>query len=160
MISREDLIEQSVTDYARAAIFTEREYPADQVELLESFPFRFDEGQFLKNYIALGFNFDDGGVPAELGSDLIRRNYTIEFWIFGQTATYARNLAHVLKFALQKDQAIPLKDISDLAAPVIDSLEVISVTTQREVIQNPEPWQEFVYTTMLRVEDVYYAALV
>lgn len=160
MISREDLVTQSVTDYVREAIFVDRGYPADQVELLESFPYRFNDGQFLKNYIALGFDFDTPGEQAEMGSDLMTRTYTIEFWIFGQTNTYARNLANQVKFALERDGRIPLKDISQAGAPVIDYLIVLGASAEREAVPQPEPWQEFVWTTTGRVEDTYYAALV
>lgn len=160
MISREDLIEQSVMDYARAAIFDERGYPTSQVEMIESFPFDFQDRAFDHNFIAGGFNFDDMGESAELGSGLLRRLYTIEFFIFGQTETYARNLANVLKFALQRDQAIPLKDVGAVGAPVIDSMEVVGVSAERQIVVDPEPWQQFVWTTTLRLEDVYFANLV
>jgi hypothetical protein len=158
MISREDLVEQSVTDYVRNAVFVERNYPAEQVELLESFPFKMEA--FEKNYIALGFNFDDDGTQAELGSDLLRRIYTLEFWVFGQTTTYARNLANIVKFAAQKEQSIPLKDISQDPAPIIDYMEVLGVSAQRQIVPDPEPFQQYVWTTVVRVEDVYHASLV
>lgn len=158
MISREDMVTQSVTDFIRNAVFTERGYPESQVEMLESFPYVMQS--FEKNYIALGFDFDDDGTQAELGSDLLRRIYTIEFWVFGQTATYARNLANVVKFAAQKDQSIPLKDISEAVPPVIDAMEVLGASSQRQIVPNPEPFQQFVWTTVVRVEDVYHASLV
>lgn len=158
MISREDLVEQSVTDYARAAIFDDRGYPADQVEMVEDFPHNMTE--LTKNIIALGFNFDDQGTQAELGSDLKNRTYVIEFFVFGLTGTYAKNLANVLKFALDRDGIIPLKDIEQPDAPVIDSLVVEGASTQRQVIADPEPWQEFVWTTTVRVTDTYHALMV
>lgn len=160
MITREDLIEQSVTDYARQAIFTTRGYPASEVEMIESFPYDYT-GHLDKNKIAVGFNFDDLGEPAELGSTLLRRLYTIEFFVLGLNATYGRNLAHALKFALQTDLYIPLKDIAvPVAPPVVDQLEVIGVRAARQVIQNPQPWQEFIWLTTLHVQDTYFAALV
>lgn len=160
MISREDMIVQSVTDYVRHAIFDVRGYPASQVEMLESFPFDFKDREFDRNFVTLGFNFDDMGEQAELGSHLLRRVYTIEFFIFGLSATYGSNLANIVKFSLQNDQSIPLKDISDLAAPVIDQLEVMGVSAQRQIIANPEPWQEFIWTVHLHLQDVYNGALV
>lgn len=160
MITREDLIEQSVTDYVRAAVFVDRNYPASQVELRESFPYDMTPEQFSRNIIAIGFNFDNQGEQAELGSDLKRRLYTLQFFVFGKTATYARNLANVLKFALEQDGQIPLKDIAQTGGPVIDYLDVIGVNAERQIIPDPEPWQEHVWTTTVRVEDLYHAALV
>lgn len=159
IVSREDMVEQAVTDYARAAIFTERGYPSAQVEMLESFPYRLNEQQLTKNLIAAGFNFDDGGEQAELGSDLKRRVYTIQFFVFAMTATYGRNLANVLKFALDRDGQIPLKDVGQAAAPVIDYLTVVNVSAERQVIPDPEPWQEFCWSVHLRVADEYHAML-
>lgn len=159
MISREDLVEQSVTDFARNALFVERGYSSDHVELRESFPYTLEEAQFTKNIIATGFTFDDGGEQAELGSDLKVRLYTVQFLVFGRTATYGRNLAHVLKFAFDSAGLVPLKDIAQPEAPVIDQLIVTRVSAERQIIGDPEPWQEFVWTTTLVVEDTYFAQL-
>jgi hypothetical protein len=157
MITREDLISQSVMDHAVAGVAA-RGYPPTQVAFLESFPYTL-VGQLEKNLIAAGFDFDDGGEQAELGSALKRRLYTIEFFIFGMTATYARNLAHVLKFVLEGDGRIPLKDIGQPGSPIIDYLIVEAVSVQHQIVADPEPFQEFVYTTTLRIYDEYYAAV-
>lgn len=158
MISREDCIEQSVTDYARHQIFTVRAYPADQVEMLEAFPYTREDATLDKNLIAIGFNFDDDGEPAEMGSSLTLKLYTIQFWVFGKTNTYARNLANQLKFALNVDGCIPLMDIGEVPPVQIDSLIVRGVSAERQIIQDPAPWQEFVWTVHLKVEDLYFAA--
>lgn len=158
MISREDLIEQSVTEWVREQIFTVRAYPTSQVDLVESYPYKMRELD--KNIIALGFNFDDNGEQAEMGSDLKRRVYTIEHFVFGKTNTYARNLANVLKFALDVAGTIPLLDIAQDPPVEIDRLMVIGVRAERQVVNNPEPWEEFVWTTTLQLEDVYVASLV
>lgn len=160
MISREDLVEQSVTNFIRNAIFTLRSYPPDQVELLESFPYDL-KGELPKNYIATGFNFDDDGTQAELGSDLMRRVYTLEFFVFGRTRTFAKNLANVVKFAFQAEGGtIPLLDISQAGTPEIDRLVVLGASTDRQVVPDPQPWQEFIWLTTANVEDTYHAALV
>jgi hypothetical protein len=157
MITREDLVSQSVMDHAVGGIAA-RGYPPTTVAFLESFPYSVS-GPLQKNLIAAGFDFDDGGEQAELGSALKRRLYTIEFFVFGMTATYARNLAHALKFVLEGDGRIPLKDIGQPGAPIIDYLTVEAVSAQRQIIADPDPFQEFVYTTTLRVHDEYYAAI-
>jgi hypothetical protein len=114
MITREDLVSQSVMDHAVAGIAAQG-YPPTQVAFLESFPYDV-AGPLEKNLIAAGFDFDDGGEQAELGSALKRRLYTIEFFVFGMTATWARNLAHALKFVLEGDGRIALKDIGQPGA--------------------------------------------
>jgi hypothetical protein len=157
MITREDLVSQSVMDHAVAGIAAQG-YPPTQVAFLESFPYDV-AGPLEKNLIAAGFDFDDGGEQAELGSALKRRLYTIEFFVFGMTATWARNLAHALKFVLEGDGRIALKDIGQPGAPIIDYLLVDAVSAQRQIITDPDPFEEFVYTTTLRVYDEYYAAI-
>lgn len=159
MISRDQLVEQSVTDYIRAAL-TARGYPDDHVELLESFPWEMETFEFNKNFLAIGFNFDDEGKQAELGSDLKVREYTLQFWVFGQTKTYAKNLANTIKFAADVDERIPLKDIADPLAPVIDQLLVLAASAEQQIIPNPEPWQEHVWTATVQVQDEYFSSLV
>lgn len=160
MISREDLVEQSVTEWVRNAIFVDRGYSHDDVELRESFPYELTAGSSLpKNLIAAGFDFDDGGEQAELGSDLKVRTYTIEFFVFGQTRTWAKNLANHIKFALERDGTIPLLDIAQIPPVEIDRLVIDSPRTARQPIPDPEPWQQFVWTTNVQVEDTYHAAL-
>jgi hypothetical protein len=157
MITREDLVSQSVMDHAVAGIAAQG-YPPTQVAFLESFPYDVT-GPLEKNLIAAGFDFDDGGEQAELGSALKRRLYTIEFFVFGMTMTWARNLANALKFVLEGDGRIALKDIGQPGAPIIDYLLVDAVSAQRQIITDPDPFEEFVYTTTLRVRDEYYAAI-
>lgn len=159
MISREDMVTQSVQTYARHQIFDVRGYSPTKVEFRESFNFQMTDA-FERNLIAFGFNFDDDGEQAEMGSSLKRRLYTIEFFIFGLTNTYARNLANVLKFALEGEGVIPLLDISQTPPVEIDALVVEGVSAERQIVHDPEPWQEFVWTTHLRVEDTYFASLV
>lgn len=163
MISREDLIEQSVQDFLKAALIT-RGYALDEpdgpVELVETFPYHLT-GELTKNYVAVGFNFDDEGRAAELGSDLKVREYTIQFWIFGQTKAWAKNLANVVKFAAEAEHnRIPLKDYEQSGDPVIDYLCVNAASTERQIAPDPEPWQEYVWTTTVVVEDEYHASLV
>lgn len=158
MVTREDMIAQSVTDHVQAALQA-RGY-AGEYELVESFEY-VPRAELTQNVVAPGFNFDDQGHQAEMGSDLKVRLYTIEFFVFGTTALFARNLANVIKFALDADNGtIPLKDVSQDGAPEIDVLEVIGVQAEHQVVPDPEPWQEHVWTTTARVQDVYHASLV
>lgn len=157
-ITREDLVTQSVTDVVRAGL-ADRGYPADRYELLDSFTYE-PNLVLEKNLICLGFNFDDGGEQAECGSDLKRRLYTIHFFVLGLSRTEARNLANAIKFILDVDTLVPLKDVSQAGAPEIDEpLIVMSASTQDEPPPaSPEPWQQFVWSTLIRVEDYYSAS--
>lgn len=147
---------ESVRAFARTQIYAVRGYDEDRVSFVDDWP---AEGvELTRNLVAAGFNFDDDGALAELGSSLTRRIYTIEFWVFGLTDTYARNLANVLKFALDVDGTIPLKDESGAE---IDRLLVDGVTAHRQQAGgDPEPWQQFVWTTQVKIEDTYFASLV
>jgi hypothetical protein len=160
VISREDMVTQSVQDYVRAALVARGYELPGMVRLLDSFPYERREEGLDCQLVALGFDFDDEGEQAELGSDLMRRSYTIELFVFGTTNTWARNLANVMKFAVQNEGTIPLKDVSQPGAPVIDRLEVLGASAERQVIRDPQPWQQYVWTTVIRVQDVYHASLV
>lgn len=158
MIARETLVEQSVTDYVKEAL-NERGYPPEDWTLVESFNYVPKDG-LDKNYLAAGFNFDDGGEQAELGSDLKVRRYTIEFFVFGVTNTYGRNLASAIALALDRDGLIPLNDYGQTPPAEIDRMQVDKPHARREIIPAPEPWQEFVWSVTVVVEDTYFAALV
>jgi hypothetical protein len=158
MITREDLIQQSVFNYARDALRT-RGYTEEKVGILEAWEGQLS-GELDRNYVAFGFDFDDEGQQAELGSDLKVRLYTIQAFVFGQTQTLARNIANALKFAMEHDGTIPLLDISQPGLPEIDRITVDGVSAERQALPDPQPWQRYLYTTTVRLEDYYRAALV
>lgn len=157
MITREQLVTESVQRYARAAL-TEHGYLPTEVTMLESFPYGYI-GELETNLIATGFDFDNEGAQAELGSDLKVRLYTVSFFVFGKTATWAKNIAGAIKFALDAEPTIPLLDVGAAGAPEIDRLVLIGVSSEREIIQDPDPFQQFVWSATARVEDTYYARL-
>lgn len=160
-LTREDLIVQSVQDYLKERL-SERGYTAgDQFTLIDAFTGGNIESPLQKSVIAAGFNFDDGGKQAELGSSLITRTYTIEFFVFGVTATWGRNLANSIKFSLERDGIIPVLDLTK-PRPHPETGEVLtveSVSAERQVVQDPAPHERYVWTTHLRVEDIYDARL-
>lgn len=160
MITREDQVEQSVSDYVRGVLGSIDGYGPENVELRESFPSYDERGKELtKTTIAVGFNFDDGGRHIELGSDLTLRVYTIEFWVFGLTVAWGRNLANVIRAALESgDYLIPLKAVEQEGQPVIDQLVIQDergISVQRQLARDPRPWDKYVYTTTVKVEDTY-----
>lgn len=161
MISREDMVEQSVQEYVKDKLFSApRNYSTDLVEMLDAFPYNRFDGPLDKNYVALGFNFDDAGRQAELGSDLKTRLYTIEFFVFGITEVWSRNLANVIKFAADNEGIIPLLDLNQISKPQIDSLVVDNTRAERQPIAEPAPHERHVWITWVVVEDTYNARLV
>jgi hypothetical protein len=156
-ITREEMVEQSVSDWLREQMFTVREYPADRVELIDAFSEERFGGPLDHNYLALGFNFDDGGTPAELGSDLLRRRYTIEVWVIGTSAAEGRNLANAVRDSMESEGTVPLRDLTQPGRPIIDYLLVDPVRAAREPVPEPKPWQEFLWIVYVPVLDEYYA---
>lgn len=156
MVTREQLVEQSVEEWVKTQLFDVRGYPEPQIEVLDEFPFDTFEGPLEKNYLAAGFNFDDQGQQAELGSDLTKRMYTIEWYVFGLDATWAQNIAHAVKFALETDKIIPLLNVSVAGKPQIDSLEVFGVQAEKVQVPQPEPSEKHVYRVAVRVQDEYF----
>lgn len=163
MIPREQKAEQSVLDFARAALAAR--YDAADVEIVDSYDEHVHEGALDKPCIvAAGFNFDDGGKEAELGSALRELEHAIEFFVFGQTATWAQNVARTLQAILNGENGtIPLLDYEAAGTPEIDRLVVADdpgPRAQREIVPDPEPWQQHTWTCRVRVQDTYDAALV
>lgn len=159
MIQRSQKIEQSVQDYISDLIFGAQKYSPNQVEILDAFDGEKFEGGLDKNYIAMGFNFDDGGKEGETGSNLVRKLITIEFFVVAQHATWGRNLSSAITTALESDRVVPLKDIGEPGQPVIDALPVENVSAEHQPISNPQPWQRFIWTVHLRLEDEYQVVL-
>lgn len=154
-VNRETKVEMSVQAYAKARM-EENGWSADRLEFLESFPFEsFDGDVSKKNYMAFGFNFDDQGVAAELGSDLTRRIYTLEFFVFGQDELNAKSVANEMKFILDTEKRVPLLDVGEIGMPLIDYLLVKGASAQKVLVGEPKPWERHVWMTTVRVEDEY-----
>lgn len=164
MISREQLVEQSVKEYIREQLFEVRGIDESQVEILDS-PVERKTGALPqpleKNYAALGFHFDEGGVQAELGSDLKRRQYVIEFIVYGLSSTWAANLANIIRDSSEVDNGrIPLLDFSKSGHPILDYLVDASAISRRQVVDDPKPFEEYLWITLISVTDEYYSSLV
>jgi hypothetical protein len=160
VVTREQKIEQSVQDFVREMLFTRFAYPADKVELLDSFPYERFKGPLDKTYVAAGFNFDDGGEAGEMGSDLIHRVYTIELWTFGVSALWGRNVSNAVKAALEQESTIPLIDHGD-SGTEIDRLTIPprGLRNRHVSVRDPRPWEQNVWVTTVNVEDYYSAGL-
>lgn len=158
-ITREDWLAQSVFDYATDHLFNQRGYPQGYVEFIDAFPYDRQDAPLTHNLIAVGFDFDDEGTQAEMGSDLITRLYTVQFWVFGRTDQQARNLAQALKFSLESGRTLPLKNVELEGAPVVDQLEVEGASAERQIVPEPQPWQQFIWTATFQFRDYYHAGL-
>lgn len=162
MVTREDKIEQSVSDHVRTGLES-RGYIPDIVDLRESFPSMEERAtEMTKTQVAIGFNFDDGGRLIELGSDLTERTYTIELWTFGLDRGEGRNVAHVIKAVIEATGGVPLKDVAAEGQPTIDFLmlpESRAVAVTRQLANDPRPWDMFVYTTTVKLIDQYYPSM-
>lgn len=163
MITREDLIEQTLTDFLQSKL-TANGYIPDVVDIREAFPSVTERSQEMtKTQVSIGFNFDDGGRPAELGSDLCIYTHTVEFWTFGLNEGEGRNVANFIKQAFRANMNIGLKDYGDEDEPVIANMEIPdarSISTTRQISRNPFPWDQFVWSTVIRIQDYYAAEMV
>lgn len=158
MITREDKIHYSVLKYIRDSLVA-RGYGPEVVKVREAFPVPEERSQPLAlTTVAIGFSFDDGGIPMELGSNLKRFMHTIEFWAFGTTPELGLNVAQVVRAFLLDDYLVPLLDIGEAGQPVIDQLELEDeggVVVQRQIAGEPLQWDRYVWTTTARFIDYY-----
>jgi hypothetical protein len=156
MIAREDIIEQSIFDYVKTGLVTSG-YEESLVIVRDAFPSPEERSTTLRTTtVAIGFNFDDGGSQAELGSELIVYVHNVEFWTFGITPKLGRNVAGVIRHILRQDDGVPLKDYGAVGSPVIDRLQLLDrVVVQRQINAAPRAWDMNVWTTMARFEDYY-----
>lgn len=163
MVSREQKVNQSVQDYLKAQLESAGYNDPDHFKMLDAWDGSALETPLTTNYIAAAYSFDDGGKAAEVGSNLIRRLYTVEFFVFAKNATWGRNLASLMQTAIEDNGGgnIPLLDIGEPGQPEIDVLTLENVSAQREpVALNPPAWQKFVWTVRARLWDEYFATLV
>jgi hypothetical protein len=158
MIDRSTIIERSVESFVRNQLFTIRGYPEDRVVFLDAYPTQQRMTQPLdRNYVAIGYTADDGGKQAELGSPLRTRKYTIDFYVFGISRVWGKNLAEVIRFSLESEGNINLLDPRD-GTTIIDSVIVDFVSAQQAITRTPRPWEENAWITRLRIEDIYSSA--
>jgi len=107
--------------------------------------------------VAFGFNIDDGGEPAEMGSNLTRYTHTLMCWTFGLEMDFARRVAHTIKNIARRDyDHIPLLDFNQDTEPEIDALIVMATQVRHEVNNSPRPWDQYVFSTGISVRDYCY----
>lgn len=154
MIDRETIIERSVELYLRHQLYDIRSYPQNKVVMLDAYP---DNQRMSKpldaNYVAVGYQADDGGRQAELGSSLKRRLYTMDFYVFGISRVWGKNLANVLRSCAEVDGVINLVD--PVTSAVLGYVGVEFASTQPALRPDPRPWEENCWITRVRLEDFY-----
>lgn len=160
VILREELIEYSTLQRLREKLPTYGFIldPAEgaTLKLREAFPTPEERLQDLDiTTIAFGFNIDDGGREVELGSSLTEYRHTLEAWTFATEPRFGRRVAHAIKhIARHGDQTIPLIDYNQEGNPQIDSLLLLKAQVQHRPNSSPRPWDQFVWTTTLVVQDI------
>lgn len=163
-LTREDMIIQSVEDMLRGHLFSDLQLPETEVTLKDAFDYgHFDEQPLDKNYVCLGFNWDDGGRLAEMGSNLMIKNHMIEVWVFAQSPALGQNIAAQVQQAwAMSNFRVPLKDYAQVDDPVVDYLIVKDAPGPKMARQphpDPRPWQENAWSITAMVTDEYYADL-
>lgn len=156
-ITRQTLIAASVDAHLRSELFDRLGYPAGEIEILESFPHNTFDGPLDHNYIAYGFDVDDGGKAGEMGSDLIVRVHNAEIFVFAESPAYGRNLGPTIRDIFDAE-TLPLLDVREEARPEIDRLVVLSASSDRQPIPDPKPWEENVWLVTVQLHDEYYAS--
>lgn len=170
LMTRQDLIVQSAQDFMRHGLFDLRGLDPTQVELLDAFDYEWVQEHQTgldKDYIASGFNFDDGGKGLEMGSSLRSRNYTMEVLAFATTPDRGENLNAHLTFLWEQDpMLLPLLDYRQAQSsdsypmyPEIDRLVVLDARGMRLAHPAPEPWQRNTWQVMVRLYDEYDGSL-
>lgn len=161
MITREDAITQSLQDHLRTQIFSVHGYPADKVRLLDAFSVDLMDDQYPdglnETLVAAAFQFDNGGTPVEIGSALRLFLHTVDFLVFGHTATWGRNVAALVKEAFFTEEgALPLLDYSINTSPrlILEWLPIDDPAMEREVASfDPRPWNAHAWSVRLHIED-------
>lgn len=166
-ILREELVEASVLhavttglpDYGYVLLLPDGSNASSaNVHVREEFPTPDERQSEMKiTTVAFGFNIDDGGRPMELGSNLTEYTHTLTAWTFGLDPQFARRLAYVIKhIVLRNAKVLPLYDFNQGGDPQIDVLIIEKAQVKHEVNNSPRPWDQYVWTCAVNVQDVYY----
>jgi hypothetical protein len=162
MILREDLVEMSVLRKLKEAL-PEYGYilsPEPKADLLvkEMFPTPEERTAELKiNTLAFGFNIDDGGREAEMGSTLTEYKHTLVAWVFGMEPRIARQIANSVKHIMRRsDDAIPLLNFAAEGNPQIDVLRTDKCQVMHQGNNSQRPWDQYVWTATTVLTDTYY----
>lgn len=157
---REELVEYSALQKIKDGLPTygfDLEEPNQNVRLREAFPTPVERnGELEMTTVAFGFNIDDGGRLVELGSDLTEYTHTLMVWTFATEPRFGRRLAHAIKHVFRTGQAeIDLLNFNAEGNPPIDVLRVQKAQVQHQVNNSPRPWDQYVWTTSINLQDIF-----
>lgn len=138
--------------------------PAPLVVVRNAFPTPDERAEELTaTTLAFGFNVDDGGMPAELGTSLTHYVHTLVVWVFALEPRFGRKVAYAIQHVCRVNpdtlpDTIPLLDFNADAdaPPVLDSLMTLHVQVKHEGNSSPRPWDRYVWTASIGVRDTYY----
>lgn len=157
---REELVEYSALQKIKDGLpgyGFDLEEPNQNVRLREAFPTPVERnGELEMTTVAFGFNIDDGGRLVELGSDLTEYTHTLMVWTFATEPRFGRRLAHAIKHVFRTGQAeIDLLNFNAEGNPPIDVLRVQKAQVQHQVNNSPRPWDQYVWTTSINLQDIF-----
>ena len=161
-ILREENVEYSMLQAIREGLpdygFVIAPAGGANIVLREAFPTPEERSEPLTmTTVAFGFNIDDGGREMELGSNLTEYRHTLEVWTFATEPRLGRRVAHSIKHIVRKeDDNVPLLDFNQEENPVIDALLVLKAQVTHQANASPRPWDQFVWTTSIQVQDSFY----
>jgi hypothetical protein len=165
---REELVEASVLraittglpNYGIALQTNGFAGPAPNVIVRESFPTPDErETPLSATTLAFGFNVDDGGEQAELGSTLTKYVHTLTAWIFALEPRFGRKVAYAIQHVCRVNlDLIPLLDFNadPASPPQIDALNTLLVQVEHMGNNSVRPWDKYVWCAHINVRDCYY----
>lgn len=161
LILREENVEYSLLQAIREGLpaygFVLKPEANATVDLREAFPTSEERTRELDiTTLAFGFNIDDGGRPVELGSNLTAYVHTLMVWTFALEPRFGRRLALSVKHVVKGLEEIPLRDYNQVGDPQIDTLILTKVQVQHQANSSVRPWDRFVWTTSIGVQDTSY----
>lgn len=172
---REELVEASVLraitaglpDYGMVLQTGGFDGGAPNVVVREAFPTPDERNaELTATTLAFGFNVDDGGEPAEMGTSLTHYMHTLTCWVFALEPRFGRKVAYALQHIARRGggaynllpDTLALLDFNanPAAPPVLDALLVYKAQTEHQANQSPRPWDRFVWTCSIVVRDTAY----
>lgn len=134
--------------------------PAPNLVVREAFPTPDERtAELTATTLAFGFNADDGGEPAELGTNLTKYVHALTCWVFGLEPRFARRVAFAIQHVCRVNlDIIPLLDFNADPdnPPVLDAMNVLKVQAEHQGNNSPRPWDKYVWTAVISLRDTYY----
>jgi hypothetical protein len=157
-VERRTKVVESCKELVRGKLFQPGGYSTEDVSIVDALTGTQFTGKLDKTYVGAGYMFDDGGRQAEIGSDLQRYIWTVEYLVFAPNMTWGKSVADAVGAAFPVGDNIPLLDIGGSRAPTGETAIVTYSQAQRVVVRAPRPWEEYIYQVRAKIEDYFYAS--